>query len=186
MPSARSLVRASAALAAFVFAVVGTAVAQSPNAAPELGLGARFAVVLVVNLVLAGALVAFGPRYAARTVADLREDPGGAFVWGLAVGIGGPILLAIFAITIIGLVVAIPGAVAFAILGIVGSAVTVVWIGDLLVDGRGTVDGKTAAVGALALSVPESVPILGNLVSVVLGFFGLGVVSAGVYRSWRD
>lgn len=186
MPSARLLVRASAALAAFALALVGTAATQSPNAAPELGIGVRFAVVLVVNLVLAGALVALGPRYATKTVSDLREDPGGAFVWGLAVGVGGPILLAILAITIIGLVVAIPGAVALGILGIVGSAVTVVWIGDLLVGGQGAVGGKAAVVGALALSVPESVPILGSLVTAVLGFFGLGVVSAGVYGAWRD
>ena len=185
MPSARSLAGGSGTLA--VLAFTGLAAAQSPSAGTELGLtariGIRFAVALVVNLLLAGALVGFSPEYAAETVAELRADPASAFGWGLLVGIGVPIGLALLAITIIGLLVVIPAALVLVIVGLVGSAVSIVWVGTVLT-GDG-IDARTAAVGALAVAVPTSIPVLGDLVSSLVGFFGLGVVGRRLYRSWR-
>jgi hypothetical protein len=185
MPSIRSLARGSGLLAAV--ALAGVAAAQSPSAGSELGLGTRlgirFVVAFVVNLLLGGALVAFGPRFAEETVTELREDPGGAFLWGLAVGVGVPILLVLLAITVIGLVVAIPGAIALAIVGLVGNAVTVVWVGSLFL-GPDDIGGRTAAAGALTLAVPAAIPVLGQLLTSFLGLFGLGVVGRALYVSW--
>lgn len=190
MPSTRLLARAPVALAGVAFAVLalsGVAVAQTPTAGRGLGLGTRigirFVVSLVFNLLLAGALVGLGPRYATETVDAIRDDPGAAFGWGLLVGIGVPILLALLAITIIGLVVAIPGFLLLAVVGIVGNAVAIVWVGTLLGDGR--VGGTAAAVGALAVAIPASIPVLGNLVTSVIGFFGIGVVGRSLYVSWK-
>ncbi|WP_254768684.1 hypothetical protein [Salinilacihabitans rarus] len=188
MPSDRSppLARVGVALAFGAVALAGTAAAQSRNPAPELGFGTRFAASFVVNLLFGGLLVALGPRYARETVGDLRADPGGAFVWGLLLGIGVPILLFVLAITIIGLIVAIPAGIVLAVVGFVGAAVTVVWIGDLLLSGREAgVGGAAVVVGALALAVPYAIPVLGDLVATVVGFFGLGAVGRGLYESWQ-
>lgn len=187
MPSIRPLVRVGTAIAAL--ALVGLAAAQSPNAGSELGFGTRFGirfvVALVVYLLLGGALVALGPRYARKTVNELRVEPGVAFGWGLLVGIGVPIALVLVALTIIGLIVAIPGLIVLALVDVVGNAVTVVWLGSSLT-GDDSLGGKAVAAGALVLAVPASIPVLGNLLTTLLGFFGLGVVSRGIYESWSE
>lgn len=185
MPSARSLGLGVGTVA--VLCLQGLAVAQSPNAGAELGLGTRigvrFGVSLVVYLVLGGALVALGPEYARSTVRELREDPGGAFGWGLVVGILGPIVLAVLAVTIIGLLVAIPGSVLLFVLGVVGNGVTVAWLGTVLAGDGSAVGGRAVGVGALALAVVGAVPVLGDLLTSLAGLFGLGAVSRKLYRS---
>ena len=174
--------RAAGALA--VVALSGLAAAQSPNAGTQFGFEIRFVIVLVINLLLGGALVGFGPNYARDTVTELREDPGAAFLWGLIFGIGVPIVLVILAVTIIGLVVAIPGLIILMVVGLVGNAVTIVWLGSLL--NGGSIGGKSAVLGAVALAVPAAIPVLGNLVTTLVGFFGLGVVGRRLYKSYRN
>lgn len=181
MPSTRSLVRLGSLLA--VPALAGVAAAQSPDVTVEYEF--RLLAALVVNLLLGGALVALGPRYADATVRELREDPAGAFGWGLLVGIGGSIAIALLAITIIGLVVALPAALVLAVVALVGNAVTVLWVGNVLVGTRGEVGPTDAAVGAVALALPMAIPILGDLVARLVGFFGIGVVGRSLYESWR-
>jgi hypothetical protein len=118
-------------------------------------------------------------------VAAIRDDTGGAFLWGLLVGIGVPIALVLIAITIIGLVVTIPGLIVLFFVSLIGNAVTVCWIGGALI-GRDGPDGVAVGVGAVVLAVVGAVPILGNLVTTLLGFFGLGVVGRDLYASWQD
>lgn len=187
MPSIRSLALGAGALG--LVGLQGLATAQSPNAGLDLGFGAglvvQFLVSLVVYLLLGGALVAFGPRYADAMVSDLRDDPGGAFGWGLVAGVVAPIVLVILALTIIGLIVAIPGFVVLLILGIVGNAVTIAWIGTTLGDTGGAVDGYAVGVGALALAIVGAIPLLGGFLTSLLGFFGLGVVCRNAYSSRR-
>lgn len=186
MPSTRTLARGAGALAAL--GVVGTAAAQT-GAGSELGLevrvGIRFGVVLVVNLLLGGALVALGPRYAARTVRAVRDDPGGAFVWGLVVQIGVPVALALLAVTIVGLVVAIPGILLLIPVGLVGNAVAVVAVGATLAGTRGDPGGTAVIVGAFALAVVGAVPVVGGFLTGIVSLFGVGAVGRGLYRSWR-
>ncbi|MCU4925152.1 hypothetical protein OB905_04010 [Halobacteria archaeon AArc-dxtr1] len=125
-------------------------------------------------------LVAAAPHYTNETVSDLHDDPGLAFGWGLFVGVLGPIVFAVIALTIIGLLVAI------SILSIVGTAVAVVWVGTTLTRASGVAaDLKAALVGPLVISVPGSIPVLGDLVLWAVGMFGLGVVSKRLYHSWR-
>ena len=176
------------ALAFVVLAFVGTAAARA-GAGSELGLGARvgirFAVFLVVHLLVAGLLVAVGPRYTAGKVREVRDDPGSAFVWGLVVNVLVPIALVLLALTIVGLVVAIPGFLLLIPVGIVGNAVAVVALGAVLGGGRGDPGGRAVLLGALALAVVGAVPVLGDLLTRVVGLFGVGVVGRGLYQSWR-
>jgi len=187
MPSARLLARVAGALGALGFA--GLVAAQSPNPAAGLDLGTRvairFGVGFVINLLFAGALVGLAPQYARETVDELRESSAEAFVWGLLVGVGVPILLGLLAITIIGLVITIPGLIAIGLLTLVGNAVSVAWIGTVAT-GRDRPDGTAAAVGALVVAVPFAIPVLGDLVASLVGFFGLGVVGRRIYEDWRN
>ncbi|MFC4451733.1 hypothetical protein [Halorussus aquaticus] len=118
-------------------------------------------------------------------MSQLRVDPIGSFFWGLLTAIGVPIALALLAVTIIGLVVAIPGFILLAIVGLVGSAVSVVWVGSLAL-GDEEVGGKAVVVGALLLAVPASISVLGDLVTTLVGFFGTGVVARRLYAAWQD
>ncbi len=168
----------------------GCRAAQAPGTGTgldiELELTARFVGAFIGNLIVGGLLVALGPRYATDKIREINDDPGAAFVWGLLVSIGVPLLLVLFAITIIGLVVTIPGLIVLAVVGLVGQAVSVVWVGDAITGGGDRIGGKAALVGALALAVPAAIPVLGNLITWLVGVFGTGVVGRGLYESWRD
>jgi uncharacterized protein involved in cysteine biosynthesis len=185
MPSSRLFSLGVSVAAACSLASV--AVAQ-PEMGSELGLatriGLRFVVVLVINLLLGGALLALAPAYARRMVASIRDDAGTAFLWGLLAGIAVPIALVLIAITIIGLLVTIPGLIALFFIGLVGNAVTICWVGTLLT-GRDVPDGTAVGVGAAVLAVVGAIPLLGNLVTTLLSFFGLGVVGRNLYTSWQ-
>lgn len=188
MPSTRTLVGASGVLLALSsIGVVGTVTAQSPGSELGIGtrLGVRFGVSLVVYLILGGALVALGPRYAAETSGAIREDPVAAFGWGLLVSVAVPIALVLLAFTIIGLVVAIPGLLLLVPLGLVGTAVTVVTVGAVLTGARGEPPGTAAIVGAVALAVPGAIPVLGDFLTGVATLFGTGIVARFLYESWR-
>jgi len=186
MPSTRLLARAPSALAAL--SLTGVAAAQSPVAESELGLATRvglsFGVILLINLVLGGGLYLLAPDYTRRMVSEIRDDAGAAFLWGLLTGIAVPIALVLIAITIIGLLVTIPGLIALFFLGLIGNAVTVCWLGTLLTGHDGP-DGTAVGVGALVLALVGAIPVLGNLVTTLLGFFGLGVVGHDLYTSWQ-
>jgi len=185
MPSTRLLAPTLSALAGCSF--VGVAAAQSSmGSEPEflVQFGLRFGAVFVVNLVLGGALLGLAPEYAQQMVAELRDDAGAAFLWGLLAGIALPIGLVLLALTIIGLVITIPGLIALFFLGLVGNAVTICWLGTLL-RGRESPDGLSVVAGAFALAVVGAIPLLGNLVTTLVGFFGLGVVAEDVYASWE-
>lgn len=175
------------ASAGAVCALAGVATAQ-PETGSDIGLGAhvavRFGVVLIVNLLLGGGLFVLAPEYARRMVAEIRDDAGAAFLWGLLVGVALPVALVLIAITIIGLVITIPGLIALFFVGLVGNAVTICWLGTLLTGHDGP-DGAAVGVGALVLALVGAVPVLGNLVTTFVGFFGLGVVGHDLYTSWK-
>lgn len=138
----------------------------------------------MINLVLGGALYLLAPDYTRRMVADIRDDAGTAFLWGLLVGIAVPIALVLIAITIIGLLITIPGLLALFFLTLIGNAVTVCWIGTLLT-GNDAPDGTAVGIGAVVLAVVGAIPVLGNLVTTLVGFVGLGVVGRDLYTSWQ-
>ncbi|WP_251341225.1 hypothetical protein [Haloplanus halophilus] len=186
MPSTRSArVGSAATVLVAALSLAGLATAQSPLPTEfDLGLrlAARFGGAFVVNLLLGGLLLALAPEYTRRMVDDVRDDPGSAFLWGLLVGIGVPIALVLVAFTIIGLVITIPGLLALALVGLVGNAVTICWLGGVLTDDVGA---AAVGAGALVLSLIAAVPLLGNLATTLIGFVGIGVVGRDLYTSWQ-
>ncbi|MEY7851428.1 hypothetical protein AB7C87_19765 [Natrarchaeobius sp. A-rgal3] len=169
-----------------LLAIPGLTGVASAQGTPELALefGFQFLVSLVIYAILGVVLVGIGPRYARETVTELHEEPIRALLWGLLAGIVVPLVLFLFAITIIGLVVAIPGAIVLFCVGVVGLSVTIVWIGDLLTGGGGTVGAGTALVGAIVLAILSAIPVFGELITTIVGYFGIGVVARRLYLSW--
>jgi len=188
MPSNRSLAALASAIA--IVALTGIAAGQSPGAGSELGLGVRigisFGVALVFNLVLSGAAVAFGPQYTSNRVSEISDDPGSAFLWGLLVAIGVPIVLFLFAITIVGLIVAVPGFLLLAAVTLVGNAVTIVWVGNAIAGDSNDPGGRAVVVGAIVLSCLWAVPIVGNFLAQLLSLLGTGVVGRRLAESRQD
>lgn len=185
MPSTRWLALGAAGVA--LVGCTGLAAAGSPRPGAHLGtgirVGLRFATSLVVALVLGGGLAAVAPGYARATVDAINEDPAGALGWGLVVGIAAPVLLVLLAVTIIGLVVAIPGFIVLFVVGVAGNAVTVLWLGWTLV---GEVGGSAAVAGAVVYALLAAVPVLGGLLTTLVGLLGLGEVSRRLYRDRRE
>lgn len=186
MPSTRTLARLVGTVS--ILAFVGVATAQYGDPRSAIGGTSRFAlqflVGFVVNALLGGALVALDSGYATRKLAEIREETGQTVTWGLIVSIGGPIVIFVLAITIIGLLVAIPAAILLVILGIVGSAVTVVLVGSAGT-GADAPGGTEVLVGALVLALVTSIPAVGGFINWLVSLPGVGVVGHDLYRSWR-
>ncbi|WP_424004726.1 hypothetical protein ACOZ4I_08430 [Haloarcula salina] len=189
MPSKRTLAGLGSLAAVVGFS--GIAAAQSPTAGTGLGLpariGIRFGVSFVIYLILGGACAVLGPEYTTERVREIQDDPGSAFGWGFAFGVLVPIGLVVLAITIIGLIVTIPGLILLAVLQLIGFGVTTVWLGNMVAGTRGeSVGAKDAVVGAVVLALPFAIPLIGQLLANLIGWFGLGVVGRNAYESWRD
>ncbi|MFC7203456.1 hypothetical protein ACFQJC_08025 [Haloferax namakaokahaiae] len=193
MVPSRSTAIAGLGLASLL-AFVGVASAQSVPAgsvetASQLSPTIRGAATFIVDLVVGGILVAAAPRYTRNSIANIRDNPGESLVWGLGLGIGGAIVIFILAITVIGLIVAIPAGIALAILGIVGGAVATVLLGSVL--GEVATSGELSlalalVVGAFVAAVLSVIPILGGLVMFVVDSLGLGIVGKQLYTSWSS
>lgn len=185
MPSTRTVGRAVGAFAALALAGVAAAQYSDPRSSADLAarIGLQFTMGFVINALLGGVLAGLSPGYTERKLEQIPTDLGETVAWGLIVGIGVPIALAILAFTIIGLIVAVPGILILAGVGIVGSAVMVVVVGDAITGG-GT-GGGSVLVGALVLALLTAIPILGGLINWVVGLPGIGMVGHDLYRSWK-
>ena len=191
MGSRSPLRLASLALLAFVAlaAAVGPAAAQVPRAdAPQfgVGIGLSFAIGLVVNLVFGGIIVAVAPDYLQTIVYDVRDSPGETALYGLVTVVGGFVAIVVLAITIIGLIVAIPGAILFGLYLGVTSLMGTIAVGYLLLDSVSDATLWTGLlVGALLSAVLAVIPVVGGIVNFVVGLFGTGAVSIRLYRNYR-
>ncbi|WP_416839811.1 hypothetical protein [Haloferax sp. DFSO52] len=168
-------------------ALAGVASAQSYESASQISPIFRAGLSFAIDILVGGVLVAALPTYTRETLAEIRDDPGGSFLWGLLVGIGGLIALIVLAITVIGLIVAIPGFLLFIVLSVAGGAIATVFLGStvtrLLSDSRQSL-GLSLVIGALIAATFSVIPLIGGLVLFVVDTIGLGVVGRNVYRSW--
>ena len=140
----------------------------------------------LVNLLFGALLLLVLPGFSggvARRAIDRPLYMGG---YGLLVLIAVPILLVLFAITIIGIPITILGALVFAL---------VVWIAYLygafavgawlvsLADSRNP--WLALVVGLLVVALVGLVPFLGGLVQFLVSLLGLGALAAALRAAWR-
>ncbi|EMA22735.1 hypothetical protein C442_06906 [Haloarcula amylolytica JCM 13557] len=117
---------------------------------------------------------------------EIQNDLGGAIGWGVLVGIFLPIGLVILALTVIGALISIPGLLLIGILGIIGTGITAVWVGNSVIGDDGTVSATDGVAGGLLLAVPFAIPVVGGLLLNLITLVGLGVVGRGLYEDWTD
>lgn len=161
------------------------------NFGPILGVG-RFVLTVygfLVNVVLGAILLLAFPAGSRRLADDIESRPVRAGLYGLAVIIGVPILLIVLVVTIIGIPLAIVGAILFGLTAWVASVYGRYAVGEWLV-GYTDVDNRWVAllVGLVVVGLVALVPLLGGIVEflvLLLGLGGLAVVGRRAYNTRR-
>ncbi|MFB6359883.1 MAG: polymer-forming cytoskeletal protein [Halobacteriales archaeon] len=140
----------------------------------------------LVTLVLGAVLLLVFPDGSRKLSRRLRDEPLSTGLYGLVALVGIPILLVLVAITIIGIPLAIIGALLFALTLWVGSIYGRYAVGEWLLGYVGT-DNRWLAL-VVGLVVVALVPFLGGLVEflvLLLGLGALGVLALGAVRRRR-
>lgn len=145
---------------------------------------------LLANLLLGVLLLAVFPSFSSEVASRVADEPVKSGGVGLLSLIGVPIALALVAITIVGIPLAIVGAIAF------GAAI---WVGVVYGQyavgawtlGLAGVDNRWLAllVGLVGFAILGMIPILGGLLDLIALLLGLGAFALGllaVYRARGD
>jgi hypothetical protein len=142
--------------------------------ASALGLAGGAVGAFLTTLLVGAILVALAPGYVRARTADVVDRPLATLVYGLVSLLFLVVVTVVLALTLVGLVVAVPLAVVTYLAWAVGSAVAFLAVGERLV---GADDGWTRPLlvgagvnGLLALTG------VGGLVSAVVGAAGFGAV----------
>ncbi|WP_435072925.1 cell shape determination protein CcmA [Halorubrum sp. HHNYT27] len=160
-----------------------TGITFGPAAVPAW-VGSAYGV--VVNLALGAVLLLVFPRFS-RDVADRAgSDALVSGVVGAAVLIGTPILLVLVAITLIGIPLALVGAVAYAVALWIGSVYGRYALGSWLLDRLDRSNRWVALLlGVLAVAAIGFVPWIGGLVDLIVLLLGLGAFGVGLFDRYR-
>lgn len=163
---------------------LGPAIVQPPQRnAFELAVSAGIEFVASVTVLgIIGAIVlSIAPDFTADGVEYVHEEPGEALLYGLGAYVVTFVAMVLLAITIVGLAVVIPGLIVFAILGFGATTVSVTalgsWLRSAFGGGAVTEYGTALVIGIVAWAALSLVPILGGLVTFVVGTMGNGYLA---------
>lgn len=131
-----------------------------------------------LTLIVGAIMIAAMPDYVDAIIEDILEEPFANFAWGILALIGFFVVIVILAITVVGLIFALPLAFVFVIVGIAGSVLAYLAVCDGLVDSRWV----ALVVAAIATAVVNLVPVIGGVIGFVISSIGLGAV----VRRWRS
>lgn len=158
------------------------------GAGPEFGsvpawLGALYG--LLVNLLLGALLLALFPTFSDRVAETVAENPARSGGVGLLVLVLVPVILVIFAITIVGIPLSLLGAFGFGIAVwvavVYGQYAVAAWtLGYADTDNR----WLALVAGLVAFAVLGAVPVLGGLLELVAFLLGLGALSLALRESY--
>lgn len=124
----------------------------------------------LTTLLIGALLVLFAPAYTERVTDRAIDAPGATFLWGFGVSILVVVVAFVFAITIVGLVIAIPLVLVFGLFALVASEFGFLAAGRLVSE-----DWTVVVLVAVLVAVFTGyVPLLGGLVGFVLGSIGIG------------
>jgi hypothetical protein len=165
-----------------VLADPGLALELVAQAGPNVDVGVNPGVGVVggaigaflTTLVVGGILVAVVPEYTERTMGIVLDEPVGAFLYGFLALLVVVVLTVLLAITIVGILLAIPLALVAYLVWAVGAAIAYLAIGDRLV---GHDDGwvKPLLVGA-GINGALALTGIGGIVAFGIGAAGFGAV----------
>ncbi|WP_123621395.1 hypothetical protein [Halorubrum sp. CSM-61] len=150
----------------------------------------EFVVTAVVIGFICAAVSAVSPEFTDDGLEYLRAEPGEAFLYGLVAYVVSAVAMLLLAITVIGLVIVIPAAIVIGILSLGGTAVSVIalgtWIRSTLGSGTPKDRGTALVVGAVAWAGLGLVPVLGGIVTFVVGTMGFGYLALWVTNGRFD
>lgn len=163
---------------------------ELPVLARLLGTGIGVTIAVAISGVLAVVVAGLAPTLTDESLQRCRDDGVVAFLVGLGATILVPIVLAILAVTVIGLVVAIPGFVVLFVVLLVGSAIGVLLVGRFVLDAVSSSAGEpdtlpVAFAGAVVLVAVSLIPVLGGLVNFAISTVGVGAVSLVLWNRYR-
>ncbi|MFB6200746.1 MAG: polymer-forming cytoskeletal protein [Halorhabdus sp.] len=139
------------------------------------------------GLLAAVLCVGLFPHFSTAVADGIIADPlrsGGA---GLLVLVGWPVMLVVFAITIVGIPLAVLGALGYAVALWIASLYGRYAVGEYVLS-LFEVDNRWIAllVGFVAVTVLVRVPLLGGVLQLIVVVLGLGAISDVLYRRYRD
>lgn len=139
---------------------------------------------LLVNLLLGAVLLAAFPAFSSNVADSVAHDTVASGGVGLLTLIAVPIALVLVAITIIGIPLAVVGALVFALLLWIGAVYGQYGVGAWAL-GYADVDDRWLAlvVGLVGFALLGAVPILGGLAELLALLVGLGALALGL-RDW--
>lgn len=145
---------------------------------PTVGLLGGAVGAFLTTLMVGGVMVAVFPEYVERMMAAVLDDPIGSFVYGIICLACLALAIVVLVLTIIGVVVAVPLALAAYLVWAIGATIGYLAIAERLV---GREDGwlKPLLVGA-AINGVLALTGIGGIIAVAIGAAGFGVV----LQSW--
>ncbi|WP_227375226.1 polymer-forming cytoskeletal protein [Haladaptatus halobius] len=140
----------------------------------------------LVNLLLGAVLLAVFPTFSGHVAERTRDDPVLSAGVGLLLLVLVPILLVVFAVTIIGIPISLLGALLFVILlwtaAVYGSFAVGIWLLSLVDE---TNRWLALAVGLLVVTLLSQIPIFGGLVQFIVLLLGLGALAMALRARYR-
>lgn len=138
---------------------------------------------------LAGAFVAaVFPRQLRNVRSVVRRQPALSFATGFVALIGSVVAALVLFITCLGIPVALLLGVAMWLAWVLGTIAIGLWIGEGLLRLGGAPDRApvfAAVIGMLLLTLAESIPCLGGVLGLAVGFTGLGATMLTLLHSRR-
>lgn len=128
----------------------------------------------LTTLIVGGIMVAIAPAYTERTMETVADDPVGSVGYGLLCLLAVILLTVLLVVSVVGILVALPFAIAAYPVWAVGSAIAYLAIADRLVGHEG---GwlKPLAVGA-AINGALALTGVGGIVALGVGAAGFGAI----------
>jgi hypothetical protein len=154
--------------------------------APEVAIPVQFVVSLTIYVVAGGIVLAVSPEYTERMADRIRKDAGTSFLSGLVALIVTFVAAVLLAITIVGIIVLIPGAIALMVVQIVGNTAALVALGSVTSETGRESAFAGLVIGAVLLSALSLVPILGGIVRFVVQTLGFGAIAASYWESRQE
>lgn len=152
--------------------------------------GIEFVLSAVLLGVIGAIVYSVAPEFTTDGVGYLHDDPGEALIYGLGAYVVTIISAVLLAITIVGLVVLVPALIVLAVLGFGGTTVSVIalgsWLRSAFGGGAATEYGTALVVGAVAWAGLNLVPVLGGIVTFVVGTMGYGYLALWLLNGTFD